>query len=55
MILLNFFKEVKEEMFKGIRPLLCRNMFDYSSCKYYVGVVEGEIYYFNEQNIEKLF
>ena len=42
-------------MFKGIRPLLCRNMFDYSTCKYYVGVVEDEIYYFNERSIEKLF
>ena len=42
-------------MFKGIRPLLCRNMFDYSAYKYYVGVVEDEIYYFNDQNIEKLF
>ena len=30
-------------------------MFDYSTCKYYVGVVEVEMYYFNERNIEKLF
>ena len=30
-------------------------MFDYSAYKYYVGVVEDEIYYFNERNIEKLF
>ena len=42
-------------MFKGIRPLLCRNMFDYSTCKYYVDVVENEIYYFSERYIEKLF
>ncbi|MBM0828099.1 hypothetical protein EX326_10520 [Staphylococcus epidermidis] len=42
-------------MFKSIRLLSCRNMFDYSTCKYYVGVVEVEIYYFNERNIEKLF
>ena len=30
-------------------------MFDYSTCMYYAGVVEVEIYYFNERNIEKLF
>lgn len=30
-------------------------MFDYSTCKYYVDVVEDEIYYFSERYIEKLF
>ena len=32
-----------------------RYIFDYSACKYPIGVVEDEIYYFNDQNIEKLF
>ncbi|MGV3095468.1 MULTISPECIES: DUF4176 domain-containing protein [Staphylococcus] len=29
-------------------------MFDYSACKYPVGVVEDQIYYFNEENIDKV-
>lgn len=31
-----------------------RYIFDYSACKYPVGVVEDEIYYFNEENIDKV-
>lgn len=27
-------------------------MFDYFVCKYLIGVVEDEIYYFNEENID---
>ena len=27
-------------------------LFDYSTCKYPVGVVEDQIYYFNEENID---
>lgn len=51
-------------MFKGIRPLLCRNMFDYSSCKYYVGVVEVKFIistnkilksYFDQDKFQDLF
>lgn len=29
-------------------------MFDYSACKYQVGVVEDQIYYFNEENIDSV-
>ncbi|MFW3590689.1 DUF4176 domain-containing protein [Staphylococcus caprae] len=29
-------------------------MFDYSACKYPVGVVEDQIYYFNDENIDKV-
>ncbi|MGV3096599.1 DUF4176 domain-containing protein, partial [Staphylococcus borealis] len=29
-------------------------MFDYSACKYPVGVVEDQIYYFNEENIDSV-
>lgn len=29
-------------------------MFDYSACKYPVGIVEEQIYYFNEENIDKV-
>lgn len=29
-------------------------MFDYSACKYPVGIVEDQIYYFNEENIDKV-
>ena len=29
-------------------------MFDYSACKYPIGVVEDEIYYFNEENIDSV-
>lgn len=29
-------------------------MFDYSACKYPLGVVEDQIYYFNEENIDKV-
>ncbi|MCG2076203.1 DUF4176 domain-containing protein [Staphylococcus epidermidis] len=29
-------------------------MFDYSACKYPVGVVEDQIYYFNEDNIDEV-
>lgn len=29
-------------------------MFDYLACKYPVGVVEEQIYYFNEENIDGL-
>ena len=29
-------------------------MFDYSGCKYPIGVVEDEIYYFNEENIDSV-
>ncbi|MGQ3758128.1 DUF4176 domain-containing protein [Staphylococcus aureus] len=29
-------------------------MFDYSACKYPIGVVEDEIYYFNEKNIDSV-
>ena len=29
-------------------------MFDYSACNYPVGVVEDQIYYFNEENIDKV-
>lgn len=29
-------------------------MFDYSACKYPLGVVEEQIYYFNEENIDKV-
>ncbi|TXD21039.1 DUF4176 domain-containing protein [Staphylococcus haemolyticus] len=28
--------------------------FDYSACKYPVGVVEDQIYYFNEENIDNV-
>ena len=31
-----------------------RYIFDYSACKYPIGVVEDEIYYFNEENIDKV-
>ncbi|GAB5780680.1 hypothetical protein JMUB7523_26530 [Staphylococcus aureus] len=31
-----------------------RQMFDYSACKYPIGVVEDEIYYFNEENIDSV-
>ena len=29
-------------------------LFDYSACNYPVGVVEDQIYYFNEENIDKV-
>ena len=29
-------------------------IFDYSACNYPVGVVEDQIYYFNEDNIDKV-
>ncbi|MCG1297952.1 DUF4176 domain-containing protein [Staphylococcus epidermidis] len=29
-------------------------IFDYSACNYPVGVVEDQIYYFNEENIDKV-
>ena len=29
-------------------------MFDYSACKYPVGVVGDQIYYFNEENIDNV-
>ncbi|MEX2948413.1 DUF4176 domain-containing protein [Staphylococcus warneri] len=29
-------------------------MFDYSACKYPVGVVEDQVYYFNEENIDNV-
>ncbi|MCD8853863.1 DUF4176 domain-containing protein [Staphylococcus epidermidis] len=29
-------------------------LFDYSACKYPVGVVEDQIYYFNEENIDNV-
>ncbi|MBI5972105.1 DUF4176 domain-containing protein [Staphylococcus caledonicus] len=29
-------------------------MFDYSACKYPIGVVEDQLYYFNEENIDKV-
>ncbi|HCW9511427.1 TPA: DUF4176 domain-containing protein [Staphylococcus aureus] len=29
-------------------------MFDYSACKYPIGAVEDEIYYFNEENIDSV-
>mgnify|MGYP002653373424 FL=1 len=29
-------------------------LFDYSACKYPVGVVEYQIYYFNEENIDNV-
>lgn len=29
-------------------------MFDYSACKYPIGIVEEQIYYFNEENIDKV-
>ncbi len=29
-------------------------LFDYSACKYSVGVVEDQIYYFNEENIDNV-
>ncbi|MCG2141906.1 DUF4176 domain-containing protein [Staphylococcus epidermidis] len=29
-------------------------VFDYSACKYPVGIVEEQIYYFNEENIDKV-
>ncbi|ASE36980.1 DUF4176 domain-containing protein [Staphylococcus pettenkoferi] len=31
-----------------------RYIFDYSACKYPIGVFEDEIYYFNEENIDKV-
>ncbi|MCG2339220.1 DUF4176 domain-containing protein [Staphylococcus epidermidis] len=29
-------------------------LFDYSACKYPVGVVEDQVYYFNEENIDNV-
>ena len=31
-----------------------KSIFDYSACNYPVGVVEDQIYYFNEENIDKV-
>ncbi|MBI5972871.1 DUF4176 domain-containing protein [Staphylococcus caledonicus] len=29
-------------------------MFDYAACKYPIGAVEDQLYYFNEENIDKV-
>lgn len=29
-------------------------MFDYSACAYPVGLVEGQVFYFNEENIDRV-